>query len=179
MAGRIAATCPDAKLIIMRNPVDRINWRQMVLSRDSLGATPAFDKLVQREISTELVLGDPHATCPAGGMISPNRTGGIFLRQYSDSFLLSTFDADPMPRWFRWTSIVVILGFHMSTIFTMQISFRAKMVLIVMRLTPLTPYTANCVSAMRTRFSLAAMPSSDALSRDGLFWLWQNAISAA
>ena len=61
-------------------------------------------------------------------------------------FVLTVFEALSMialfNRWFRWCWVVVMLSFHVSTILFMQISFSANMVLIVMLLTPATPYAA-------------------------------------
>ena len=73
-------------------------------------------------------------------------------------FVLTAFEALSMlvlfNRWFRWAWIVVMMGFHVSTILTMQISFSANMVLIVMLLTPITPYVAGRIQSLVTRFPM-------------------------
>lgn len=81
VAGRIAAARPDAKIIaLMRNPVDRVYSRYVGRRRDGLEATSTFDELVEREIDTDLVREDAHATYLAGGMIAHH------LRTYLDAF---------------------------------------------------------------------------------------------
>ena len=75
-------------------------------------------------------------------------------------FVLTVFEALSMlvlfNRWFRWCWIIVMLGFHVATIITMQISFSANIVLIVMLLTPATAY-----AAARIRMMLAHRTSSE------------------
>ena len=70
-------------------------------------------------------------------------------------FVLTAFEALSMlalfNRWFRWCWVVVMLGFHVSTIITMQISFSANMVLIVLLLTPATPYASTRIHTMLAR----------------------------
>jgi hypothetical protein len=81
VAGRIAAVRPDAKIIaLMRNPVDRVYSRYVGRRRDGLDSTPTFEDLVEREIDTDLVREDAHATYLAGGMVSH------YLRTYLDAF---------------------------------------------------------------------------------------------
>ncbi len=81
VAGRIAAARPDAKIItLLRNPVDRVYSRYVGRRRDGLEATPTFEELVEREISTELLQEDAHATYLAGGMMTH------YLRTYLAAF---------------------------------------------------------------------------------------------
>jgi hypothetical protein len=70
-------------------------------------------------------------------------------------FVLTAFEALSMlalfNRWFRWSWVVMMLGFHVSTIITMQISFSANMVLIVLLLTPATPYASTWIHTLFAR----------------------------
>jgi hypothetical protein len=74
-------------------------------------------------------------------------------------FVLTVFEALSMValfnRWFRWCWVVVMLSFHVSTIITMQVSFRANMVLIVLLITPAMPYVSTQIHAMLSRCTKA------------------------
>ncbi|MCP4835806.1 MAG: hypothetical protein GY895_13710, partial [Phycisphaera sp.] len=58
-------------------------------------------------------------------------------------FVPAAFEAISMPalfsRCFSWCAVAVTLGFHVSPIISMQISFSANMVLVVLFLTPAEP----------------------------------------
>ena len=81
VAERIAAARPDAKIIVfMRNPVDRVYSRYVGRRRDGLERIPTFEELVEREIDTDLVRDDAHASYLASGMIAHH------LQTYFDAF---------------------------------------------------------------------------------------------
>ena len=81
VAGRIAAARPDAKiLVLLRNPVDRVYSRYVGRRRDGLERIPTFEELVEREIDTDLVRDDAHASYLASGMIAHH------LRTYFEAF---------------------------------------------------------------------------------------------
>ena len=81
VAARIAAVRSDAKIIaIMRNPVDRVYSRYVGRRRDGLETIATFEELVEREMATELVRDDAHATYLSGGMVSH------FLQTYLTAF---------------------------------------------------------------------------------------------
>ncbi|MCP4758301.1 MAG: sulfotransferase domain-containing protein [Planctomycetes bacterium] len=81
VASRISATRPDAKIVVfLRNPVDRVYSRFTGRRRDGLEKIPTFEELVEREINTDLVRDDAHASYLASGMIAHQ------LRTYFDAF---------------------------------------------------------------------------------------------